>query len=461
MIKIGGQRVPSRTLLLIASDASLIALGLAIATGLRFADFHYLHGAQRLSRLAWVDLIFMLSLYYNDLYSPRVIRHRSEMAVRLLQAFGITCFALAILYYFVPDLSLGRGIAVLSAPIVLFLTLTARLVWRAKGMSLWGPERVLVLGTGPAGISLVREIIGRPEVRLKVVGFLDEKGENIGKSLVNPGIIGAAADVTSIVNKESIDRVVLSLRERRGHMPVRDLLDLKFSGIKVQDAHTVWENLTGRIHLEHLSPSWLILSDGFRKPVPLMFAKRVFDFLVALIGIVLTAPIMLFVALAIWLESGGPIFFRQGRIGLGGVPFLILKFRSMRQDAEKDGPSWAGEADGRITRIGSFIRKARFDELPQLFNVLRGEMSLVGPRPEQPYFCKLLEDQIPMFQHRHTVRPGITGWAQINYHYGASVEESKTKLEFDLFYIKHLSLMLDFLILFETAKVMLYARGAK
>jgi sugar transferase (PEP-CTERM system associated) len=255
--------------------------------------------------------------------------------------------------------------------------------------------------------------------------------------------------------------VVLALKERRGHMPVRDLLNLKFRGVKVEDAHTVWERLTGRIHLEHLSPSWLILSDGFRKSHLLTFVKRGIDFGVALIGILLTAPIMLLVALAIWLESGGPIFFRQDRVGLHGAPFRILKFRSMRQDAEKNGPSWAADSDSRITRVGKFIRKVRFDELPQMFNVLGGEMSLVGPRPEQPFFCSLLEDKITLYPYRHTVRPGITGWAQIKYQYGATIEESKTKLEYDLFYIKHLSVTLDFMILFETAKVVLYGRGAK
>jgi sugar transferase (PEP-CTERM system associated) len=461
MVRIGGQRVPGRTILLVLLDISLISVGLATAIFLRFGDFHYFHQHFVVYRFLWVIFVCVLSLYYNDLYNPKVVRSRGELFVRTLQALGAACLGLAILYYFYPDHSLGRGIAMLAAPTILLLLLGSRLLTESIGGKLAAEERVLVMGTGPAGISLVREIISRPELHLRVVGFLDETGENIGKALVNPGIVGAIADVVSLVDREKVDRVVLSLSERRGRTPIRELLNLKFQGIRVEDAHTVWERVSGRIHLERLSPSWLILSEGFRKSPLLLAAKRSIDFAVASVGILLTAPIMVLVALAIWMESGKPILFRQARIGRGGLPFDILKFRSMCKDSERLGPSWAADDDRRITKVGRFIRKVRFDELPQLFNVLRGEMSLVGPRPEQPYFCKLLEEQIPLYAQRHSVRPGITGWAQINYQYGASVEESKTKLEYDLFYIKHLSVMLDLLILFETVKVMLYGRGAK
>jgi sugar transferase (PEP-CTERM system associated) len=461
MVRIGGQRVPGRTILLVLLDISLISAGLTTAVFLRFGDFHYFRQHFVVYRFLWVIFVCVLSLYYNDLYNPKVVRSRGELFVRTLQALGTACLGLAVLYYFYPEHSLGRGIAMLAAPTLLLLLLGSRLLTESIGGKLAAEERVLVMGTGPAGISLVREIISRPELHLRVVGFLDETGENIGKSLVNPGIVGGITDVVSLVDREKVDRVVLSLSERRGRTPVRELLNLKFQGIRVEDAHTVWERVSGRIHLERLSPSWLILSEGFRKSPLLLAAKRSIDFAVACVGILLTAPIMVLVALAIWMESGKPVLFRQARIGRGGLPFNILKFRSMYKDSERHGPSWAADDDRRITKVGRFIRKVRLDELPQLFNVLRGEMSLVGPRPEQPYFCKLLEEQIPLYAQRHSVRPGITGWAQINYQYGASVEESKTKLEYDLFYIKHLSVVLDLLILFETAKVILYGRGAK
>jgi exopolysaccharide biosynthesis polyprenyl glycosylphosphotransferase len=231
--------------------------------------------------------------------------------------------------------------------------------------------------------------------------------------------------------------------------------------VEIEDAHGFIEKVTGRIHLEHLSPSWLILSDGFRKSPFLYAVKRTLDILVALVALVLTLPVMFVVAIAIWLETGGPVLFRQERSGLKGRSFRIMKFRSMCHKAEEGGPVWAATDDSRVTRVGRFIRKYRLDELPQIFNVLRGEMSLVGPRPERPHFCEILEKSIPFFELRHTVRPGITGWAQVKYQYGASVEESKTKLEYDFFYIKHMSMVLDLAILFETAKVMIYGRGAK
>jgi sugar transferase (PEP-CTERM system associated) len=244
-------------------------------------------------------------------------------------------------------------------------------------------------------------------------------------------------------------------------MPVRELLHLKFAGVKVEDAHSFFERITGRIILERLSPSWLILSEGFSKSSLLVWAKRMIDVLVSLITLVVCAPLMALTAVAIYLESGSPVLFRQERTGLHGRSFAMLKFRSMHNNAEEDGPKWASEGDRRITRVGRWLRKSRIDELPQAINVLRGQMSIVGPRPERPEFVSMLEEQIPYYGLRHSVRPGITGWAQVKYQYGASVEETKMKLEYDLFYIKHLSIMLDLAVLFETAKVMLSGRGAK
>ncbi len=465
MLKIGGQRVPTRTLLLVASDGVLIVIGLIVGVALRFHHWqeilHHLRAPQTVYRFGLVVAACLLSLYYNDLYNSQVVSRRSELLIRLLQALGSACVGLGIIYYFDPAGSLGRGIAALAAPTIVLLTLGWRLLLDGTGIFLQNPEHVLILGTSPEGVTLVREIISRPELNLKVVGFLDEKGENIGKSLVNPGIIGAASDVEVVVGKEKIDRVILSLSERRGRTPVRQLLHLKFAGVGVEDTHSFNERITGRIMLEHLSPSWLILSDGFRKSQFLLAAKRTVDVLVSLCVFIFTLPLMMLVALAIWLETGRPILFRQKRVGLRGHEFDMLKFRSMYQNAEENGPSWAANDDRRITRVGRFIRNCRFDELPQMLNVLRGEMSLVGPRPERPYFCRLLEEQIPFFALRHSLRPGITGWAQIKYQYGASIEEARTKLGYDLFYIKHLSLLLDFAILFETAKVILYGRGAK
>jgi sugar transferase (PEP-CTERM system associated) len=465
MLKIGGQKVPTSILFLLGIDAGLVILGELIAVFLRFPDSHstvgFLSQPGAPFRVALVMIISMVALYYNDLYTPQNSNQKEELFLNLLQALGMACLGLALVYYAIPNWALGRGIAVLAAPIIFFSILGGRLFLGTSRLLFQAPQRVLVVGTSAAGISLVKEILARPEMNLKVVGFLDERGENIGKSLVNPCVIGAVSDMGEIVAREKIDQVILAVAERRGGTPVGPLLQLKFAGVGVTDTHAFDEKMTGRILLENLSPSWLIFSEGFRKSQLVLAVKSVLDFAIAAFGFVVTLPIMLLVALAIWLETGSPILFRQERVGLRGHSFEIFKFRSMRQNAEENGPSWAAHDDDRVTGVGRFIRKMRLDELPQLWNVLRGEMSLVGPRPERPFFCSLLEENIPLFVLRHSVRPGITGWAQIKYQYGSSVAEAKTKLEYDFFYIKHLSLVLDLAIILETVKVVLSGRGAK
>jgi sugar transferase (PEP-CTERM system associated) len=463
MLRIGGQKIPTKTLVLLVGESLLIVLGLALATFLRFLFSRWDYaGGNTVTRFLVVVLICELALYYNELYDLQVTNSRGRLAIGLLQALGVACIALALVYYIAPGVSLGRGIAGLALPTIAALIFGWRLLLDSKGFVLLRrPERLLIVGTGPTGITLTREICSRPELNLKVLGFLDEKGENIGKSLVNPGIIGGVSDLETLVKEQSIDRVVLSLAEQRGRMPYRELLRLKFAGIPVEDAHTVFERISGRIAVERLSPSWLIFSDGFGKSRFLLTAKRLMDVCVSAVALILTLPLMALVAAAILLESGRPLLFKQKRTGLNGEQFQILKFRSMRKDSEKSGPSWAADSDSRITRVGALIRRYRLDELPQFFNILHGEMSMVGPRPEQPYFCEMLESSLPFFAQRHAVRPGLTGWAQIKYRYGASVEDAKRKLELDLFYIKHLSISLDVAIFFETVKVVLLGKGAK
>ncbi len=463
MLRIGGQRIPTKILVLVVSEAVLIICGLAMATWLRFLSSHWEYaGGHTVMRFLVVVFICILALYFNDLYDLQSMNSKARLFVALLQALGIACIALSLIYYIAPDLSLGRGIAALAVPTIVSLVFAWRWLLEIEGFFfLRSPDKVLIVGTGLTGIELTREICARPELNLKVLGFLDEKGENIGMSLVNPGIVGGISDLADYVKAKGINRVVMSLREKRGLMPYSELLRLKFAGVSVEDAHTVFERISGRIPLERLSPSWLIFSDGFSKSRLLLATKRGIDIIASLVGILLTLPIMAAVALAILLESGKPIFFRQNRVGLNGEVFQILKFRSMRHDSEKGGPSWATEGDSRITPVGGVIRKYRFDELPQFFNILHGEMSLVGPRPEQPYFCEMLHEQLPFFAQRHTVRPGVTGWAQVKYQYGSTVEDAKRKLELDLFYIKHLAVSLDLAIIFETIKVVLLGKGAK
>jgi sugar transferase (PEP-CTERM system associated) len=444
-------------------DIGATICSLVAAAAVRLPETFYpsIHLSFFWAKIGVVTIVCWLSLYFNDLYDFRVVRRRADLLAHTMQALGTACLALAVIYFIAPGASLGRGIALAAAPLMFILLLSWRLSANATNLLARGDERVLVLGTSDGGVSLVKHILGHPEYNMKVVGFLDEKGQDIGKSLVNPRIIGATQDVEDIVAREKIDRVVLSLRERRGGTPVRELLNLKLAGIRVEDVHSCFERLSGRITLEHLSPSWLILSDGFKKSLVVLAAKRVMDILVSSIIVLLVSPLLPLVAIAIYLESGLPIFFRQTRVGHRGREFQLLKFRSMVQDAEKNGPQWATQQDSRVTRVGRFLRKTRLDEVPQLFNVFRGEMSLVGPRPERPVFCEMLSEKIPFFNLRHSVRPGLTGWAQVRFRYGANLEDAKGKLELDLFYLKNLSLLVDLAILFETVKVVVLGRGAQ
>src|SRR5579864_3332701 len=293
MLRIGGQKVPAALLLLIAIDSILIIVGLVLAIIVRFSvvDYGpilaYLTTWAMLVRFLTAVFVCEIALYFNDLYDFRLVTRRSEILVRLFQAYGVACLALSFCYFVDPELGFGRGIAAVAAPLILGLTLGWRLLWFQKSHMFGASERMLIMGTGPVGISLARDILSRPELKLKVVGFLDERGENIGKSLVNPGIIGATADVESIVQQQKVDHVVISLMERRGFTPVRQLLHLKFAGVRVEDAHSFFERMTGRIILEHLSPSWLILSDGFRKSALLLWGKRAIDVVISLIALVL------------------------------------------------------------------------------------------------------------------------------------------------------------------------------
>jgi sugar transferase (PEP-CTERM system associated) len=464
MIRVLGQYIPIKTVILGITESILIVLSVILAAWIRFGSITeatwYLSRPYATSQIALVVVVCWLCLYYNDMYDLHVIARRAELVVRLMQALGTAVLLLALLYYFVPDLSLGRGVSAIATA----LTFVILLLWRLlvdEGKFFRPVHRVVIAGTGTSGIRLVREILALPELNIRVLGFLDETGKNIGKPLVNPGIVGGVAEVEEFVRREQVDWVVLAFAERRGVMPTAELLRLKLSGVRVEDAHSLFEKLKGGVMLERLSPSWLVLSEGFRKDVLLMFTKRTLDVVISALALVIMAPIMLLASLAIVIESGMPVLFRQERVGLHGQNFSILKFRSMRNNAEEGKAVWAALDDARVTRVGRILRPFRLDELPQLVNILRGDMSLVGPRPERPEFVRMLGEEIPYYHERHTVRPGLTGWAQIKYQYGSSVDDAKMKLEYELFYIKHLSLFLDLVIVFRTIQVVLFARGSR
>jgi sugar transferase (PEP-CTERM system associated) len=295
------------------------------------------------------------------------------------------------------------------------------------------------------------------------VGFVDNRPDLVGKSLINPKVIGVTSDIACLVDEYDVDRIVVAVKDRRGKLPTDELLNLTLSGrVAVEDCASYYERLTGKIATEMLRPSWLIFSRGNRFSDLARHIRRVVNAGLAVVGFILSLPIMMMVAIAIKLESRGPIFYTQERVGKNGRTFKIIKFRSMRVDAEQvSGPVWAGEDDPRVTLVGRIIRRLRFDELPQFINVLRGDMNFVGPRPERPVFVEQLSEIIPYYSQRHLVKPGLTGWAQIKYPYGSSVEDAIEKLMYDLYYIKNQSLLLDAMIVFETIKTVLFGRGGR
>ena len=322
-------------------------------------------------------------------------------------------------------------------------------------------HRILVFGTGQR-TALVGKTLKNEDPHVDVVGYYASANESEAE-VSAWGILSKNKSLTETALELEVDEIVVAVADRRGgSMPLRELLDCKLRGVRVVDIATHFEKTKGQIRLDSVSAGWLIFGDGFAQGVARTIVKRLFDIVCAIVLLILASPVMLLAALAVVLESGLPIFYRQERVGYNGRPFNVVKFRSMRTDAEKDGtPRWASAGDDRVTRVGLIMRKLRIDELPQLFSVLKGDMSLVGPRPERPYFVEQLTQQIPYYSVRQSVKPGVTGWAQVRYHYGATLEDSAEKLQYDLYYVKNHSLFLDLVILFETVGVVLLAKGAR
>ena len=381
-------------------------------------------------------------------------------AARLAVAISLGVIFLSLIFFLVPSLTFWRSNLLYSMVIATVLLVTVRAL---LGKTLGGDSfkrRIVILGAGERA-RRIGALEGQPGINFVVAGYvaMAEATPVVADAVPRDAIPNLAAHVVDLNASE----VVLALEERRNALPLKDLLRVKTTGVLVSEISTFLERETGRIDLNSVNPSWLIFSDGFASgQMVSSFFKRAFDIVASLLLLVVTLPVIVLTAIAIKLESKGPAFYRQRRVGLYNQSFDILKLRSMRQDAEVAGQAvWAAEKDPRITRIGRFIRKVRIDELPQTWTVLKGEMSFVGPRPERPQFVEQLEQQLPYYAERHVVKPGITGWAQINYPYGASIEDARHKLEYDLYYAKNYSPFLDLLIMLQTLRVVLWPSGAR
>jgi sugar transferase (PEP-CTERM system associated) len=406
-------------------------------------------------------IVGLLSLYINGLYDFGERLTVRQLTVALLRSFTLGALALAGVFFLIPSIQAGRGIFFIAFLFAIMAVTAWRVLLRWMLNTDKFAERVLIVGTDEKAIDIARETLSRKHLGFRVVGFLDDDPKLQGVSLLNPRVIGTTAQACQLARQHGATRVVVAALDYRGRVSMDSLLECKTSGIRVQEGSSYYEQLTGKIMVEGLRKSWLIFSDGFVVSRGVLFSKRLLDMAAASAGLILALPFMVLVAIAVKLDSPGPVFFRQERVGRARRPFMVYKFRSMRTDAEKDGPVWATQGDPRVTRVGRFIRTTRLDELPQLWNVLVGDMSLVGPRPERDLFVQQLLEVNPYYGQRLVVRPGLTGWAQIKAPYASSFEESIEKLKYDLYYIKNMSLFLDISILLSTARIVLLGRGAR
>lgn len=406
-----------------------------------------------------VTCIFQLCLYFFDLYDLSKDQSLPDTATRITQAFGVGCIILAGVYYIAPPVMITTRIFwsgyIITSLILLLYRFLYYLVLR-KRMFVQG---VVVIGTGRLANEIAREVEGRQDSAYRILAFIGNKKPDF--NVCGVPILENLEDLRKILPAEQVQRIVVAPDDRRGSTPVRTLLNCKMRGVTIEQGVTFYERMTGKILVERVDPSWIIFSDGFTLSRWKYILKRLLDIVFAGTLLMLALPVMIVSAVIIKLESRGPVFYLQERVGENSSIFKVIKFRSMCQDAEKNGAVWAKENDDRVTRFGGFIRKVRIDELPQLWNVLKGEMSLVGPRPERQVFVDELIKDIPYYNIRHGVKPGVTGWAQVCYPYGASKEDALRKLEYDLYYIKNISIALDLLVVFHTVKTVLFGKGAR
>ncbi len=455
--------IPSAVSLL--TETAILVGSLWLAFLIRFdgEPERYFATSELVLRATTFAAVILSGLYINGLYDFTSRQSAQQLLVQLSRALAFSAIGLLGVYYVFPAVWTGRGVFAIALGIAGLVLAGWRLLLRWFLVTRFLNERVLIVGSDDAAVMLAREIMEREHLGYHVVGFVADDAELQGLSLVNPQVIGTTADALDLAIQHRANRVVVAQRENRGRVDLDSLLRCKTSGIPVEKGPDYYEQLTGKIMLEDITvKSWLIFSRGFVVSRSVRVMKRALDLAVSAAGLLLSAPLMLLTALAIKIESRGPALYGQERVGRQGRLFTVWKFRSMRADAEPEGEAvWALEEDPRVTVVGRLLRKFRIDELPQLWNVLIGDMSLVGPRPEREPFVRELIERFPLYEQRLVVRPGVTGWAQIRGSYASSFEESNEKLRYDLYYIKNLSILLDLSILASTFRIVLVGQGAR
>jgi len=450
-----------RRKLLVFGDLALILAATRLAPWVRVGEFSPIFQVHT-GASVFTLFLFLTMFYIFDLYNLRRTFALRDTPLRTAIAVTFAFVGATLIFYSLPSWKFGRGILLIQ----MILAWTFLTGWRFLFSFVFRLDSekkdVLVLGAGHCGRTLCR-LLANPLSPFRVVGFLDDDPLKQGKVAGSARVIGYTHQLGECAASSGVKTAILAITENRPPALIKQLLQFRLKGIDILDMPAVYEQLTRRIPVEHISDEWIIFATGFYLVAKdyIQKIKRLIDFGVSAFLLAISLPVMVVAAVATRFDSAGPIFFKQARVGKGDQVFTLWKFRSMRSDAEENGAVWAGEKDPRITRVGKWIRLLRIDELPQLINVFRGEMSLIGPRPERPEFIKELSEKIPYYPLRHAVRPGITGWAQVNYRYGASVEDARFKLEYDLYYIKNMSLLLDLKILLRTIGVVLFGQGAR
>ena len=463
MIRLFKVFIPVGTLTLLVSEILLVTSAFIFATFtvLEVDPTVFLLYDGGLSRILLVLASILVGLYLHDLYSQIQVKSRIVLLQQLCLVMGAAFLAQSLIAYLNASLRVPIRVMLVGSAIAVVAIFCWRLLFSAFAFQLVGRDRLLLVGGSPLLEDIAQYIVDTPESGLEIAGFLDDRHEP-GAPLPGGKLLGPMSSLRDVVRSTQPHRIVVGMFERRNRMPMGELLELRFAGNVIEEAANTYERVCGRVCLKEIRPSQLIFSGELGPRPQNLVYQRLSNMIVAVSGIIVAFPLMLLTALAVRLSSPGAVLYRQTRVGLDGALFTLYKFRSMRADAElATGAVWAQKDDPRVTTVGRIIRRIRFDELPQLFNVLKGEMSIVGPRPERPEFVKALNEQIPYYRQRHCVRPGITGWAQVNYKYGDTLQDTITKLEYDLYYIKNMSAALDTYVIFNTLKAMLLSRGAQ
>jgi sugar transferase (PEP-CTERM system associated) len=457
LIRLFNVYYPVRTLVLLIGEALIIGTSFLLGAVLVLRDDSYLalRYENGFYKILGVTVLVLLCSHWLDLYDTARLNAKGELYFRLILLPGVLAFILAGIAYVRPNFLLGGR----SSSVGLLILTVALFGWRLGFTWLVQlpilVERIYVLGTGERAQRVVQGLRQNPEIGVEIASWTGKIEGAVTREAV-------ATHLMDVVQKQKVHRVIVATSDRRGTIPMQELLELRMRGVKIEEATSWLEKITGKIEVENLYPSWLVFGQGFRRTTTFIMLRRVLSIVISLIGLVLTLPLLPLIMLAIRLDSKGPVFYTQTRVGKAGRTFKVVKFRTMRQDAEAvSGPKWAGDNDPRVTRVGKFLRSSRLDEIPQLWCVLKGDMAFVGPRPERPEFIAMLSKEIPYYGVRHMVRPGLTGWAQVKYKYGSTVADSREKLQYDLFYIKNASIGLDLLIMFQTVKTVLLRRGAQ